>query len=431
MTGNKIGNKGGMHFAAMLQINNCLEELDLGDCDLGTQSLIALTTVLNNNRTIRAINMNRPLLYSQQYLGTWYEIEKLPASFEKGNCVQATYSLNEDATIKVFNQEVLPNGKTHSIVGTAVSRNLEEPAKLGVSFSFLLHLFGQCEGGTILTVAGSITNASVGDRVMFPVTSEGNLTYELSLLFQSDTPEPVSKPNVTAVCSVNNITMTCSTSQGTHVSYRWEKVPACSSESCVSAGAEKLVDGLYGSTDEYKCIAENPVSTETSDLLGTQACDENLHKEPVSKPNVTAVCSVNNITMTCSTSQGTHVSYRWEKVPACSSESCVSAGAEKLVDGLYGSTDEYKCIAENPVSTETSDPLGTQACDENLHKVPYDETPARPYWSYSTTDFWRYIEYFRSIGAYNQINEMARTFFAHQHLGDTLGYDAVELEHEH
>ncbi|KAK1162651.1 otospiralin [Acipenser oxyrinchus oxyrinchus] len=63
--------------------------------------------------------------------------------------------------------------------------------------------------------------------------------------------------------------------------------------------------------------------------------------------------------------------------------------------------------------------------------VPYDETPARPYWSYSTTDFWRYIEYFRSIGAYNQINEMARTFFAHQHLGDTLGYDAVELEHEH
>lgn len=34
MTGNKIENKGGMFFAAMLQINSSLEKLDLGDCDL-------------------------------------------------------------------------------------------------------------------------------------------------------------------------------------------------------------------------------------------------------------------------------------------------------------------------------------------------------------------------------------------------------------
>lgn len=39
MTGNKIGNKGGMFFAAMLQINSTLEELDLGDCDLVCPSL--------------------------------------------------------------------------------------------------------------------------------------------------------------------------------------------------------------------------------------------------------------------------------------------------------------------------------------------------------------------------------------------------------
>ncbi|XP_041924422.1 otospiralin isoform X1 [Alosa pseudoharengus] len=59
--------------------------------------------------------------------------------------------------------------------------------------------------------------------------------------------------------------------------------------------------------------------------------------------------------------------------------------------------------------------------------VPYDEPPAVPYWPYSTTDFWRYVEYFRSIGAYNHINEMARAFYAHQHLGDTLGYGVPEL----
>uniref|UniRef100_A0A671QQV3 Otospiralin n=2 Tax=Sinocyclocheilus TaxID=75365 RepID=A0A671QQV3_9TELE len=62
--------------------------------------------------------------------------------------------------------------------------------------------------------------------------------------------------------------------------------------------------------------------------------------------------------------------------------------------------------------------------------VPYERPPAVPYWSYSTSDFWNYVEYFRNIGAYDQINEMARTFFAHQHLGDTLGYEVAE-QHGH
>ncbi|XP_030072391.1 leucine-rich repeat-containing protein 34 [Microcaecilia unicolor] len=66
MTGNKIGNIGGMCFASMLQINFTLEELDLGDCDLDTASLIGLSTVLHQNKNIRSINLNRPLLYSQQ-----------------------------------------------------------------------------------------------------------------------------------------------------------------------------------------------------------------------------------------------------------------------------------------------------------------------------------------------------------------------------
>lgn len=62
--------------------------------------------------------------------------------------------------------------------------------------------------------------------------------------------------------------------------------------------------------------------------------------------------------------------------------------------------------------------------------VPYDEPPAVPYWPYTTSDFWNYIEYFRSIGAYNYINEMARAFFAHQPIGDTLGYE-TNAGHEH
>lgn len=34
MTGNRIGNQGGMFFASMLKINSTLKKLDLGDCDV-------------------------------------------------------------------------------------------------------------------------------------------------------------------------------------------------------------------------------------------------------------------------------------------------------------------------------------------------------------------------------------------------------------
>lgn len=42
-----------------------------------------------------------------QYLGKWYEIEKLPSSFEKGSCIQANYSLKENGKFKVINKELL------------------------------------------------------------------------------------------------------------------------------------------------------------------------------------------------------------------------------------------------------------------------------------------------------------------------------------
>ncbi|NXD77387.1 LRC34 protein, partial [Halcyon senegalensis] len=66
MTGNKIGNKGGMFFASMLQINSTLEKLDLGDCDMGTQCLIATATALTQNTSVKAINLSRPVLYSHE-----------------------------------------------------------------------------------------------------------------------------------------------------------------------------------------------------------------------------------------------------------------------------------------------------------------------------------------------------------------------------
>uniref|UniRef100_A0A8C3Y6L8 Leucine rich repeat containing 34 n=1 Tax=Catharus ustulatus TaxID=91951 RepID=A0A8C3Y6L8_CATUS len=66
MTGNKIGNQGGMFFASMLEINSTLEKLDLGDCDVGLECLVETALALTQNTSLKAINLNRPLLSNQE-----------------------------------------------------------------------------------------------------------------------------------------------------------------------------------------------------------------------------------------------------------------------------------------------------------------------------------------------------------------------------
>uniref|UniRef100_A0A8D2B926 Otospiralin n=1 Tax=Sciurus vulgaris TaxID=55149 RepID=A0A8D2B926_SCIVU len=53
---------------------------------------------------------------------------------------------------------------------------------------------------------------------------------------------------------------------------------------------------------------------------------------------------------------------------------------------------------------------------------PYAALPALPYWPFSTSDFWNYVQYLQSVGAYPQLEDLARTFFAHFPLGSTLGF---------
>ncbi|KAF0028463.1 apolipoprotein Db [Scophthalmus maximus] len=77
----------------------------------------------------------QPNFNLQQYLGRWYEIARLPASFERGTCIQANYALREDGTIRVLNSG-LDKNKVRAVEGTAVVRDPREPAKLGVSFSY-------------------------------------------------------------------------------------------------------------------------------------------------------------------------------------------------------------------------------------------------------------------------------------------------------
>merc|ERR1712243_43962 len=69
-----------------------------------------------------------------QYLGKWYEIQKLPAVFQRGECSTANYSLNSPGVVGVVNSELLDDGTTNVIEGSARAKNASEPAKLEVTF---------------------------------------------------------------------------------------------------------------------------------------------------------------------------------------------------------------------------------------------------------------------------------------------------------
>lgn len=78
--------------------------------------------------TVSYVDLNK-------YLGSWFEIAKIPNRFQK-NCLgsKATYSLNKDATIKVFNECQLANGKVDSVTGKAKVADKNTNAKLKVTF---------------------------------------------------------------------------------------------------------------------------------------------------------------------------------------------------------------------------------------------------------------------------------------------------------
>jgi apolipoprotein D and lipocalin family protein len=73
----------------------------------------------------------------EKYAGQWYEIARLPNSFEKGlNCVTATYTLKKNDKIEVLNKgySIKDIGKSNTVKGTAWVPDSEYPGRLKVSF---------------------------------------------------------------------------------------------------------------------------------------------------------------------------------------------------------------------------------------------------------------------------------------------------------
>jgi apolipoprotein D and lipocalin family protein len=76
----------------------------------------------------------------QKYIGLWYEIARIPNSFQK-QCVKGTtaeYTLLDDGEIKVVNSCITKDGETDKAEGIARVVDKESNAKLEVSFFSIL-----------------------------------------------------------------------------------------------------------------------------------------------------------------------------------------------------------------------------------------------------------------------------------------------------
>lgn len=87
-----------------------------------------MTNVREEVPTVARIDLER-------YLGTWFEICRLPLKWEDANAqdITATYALNENGTISVDNRCIDKNGKPDQAIGLATAIDATN-AKLKLSF---------------------------------------------------------------------------------------------------------------------------------------------------------------------------------------------------------------------------------------------------------------------------------------------------------
>lgn len=64
LSGNRLGKKGGMCVAELLQISSSLRRLYLANCDLDTESLVAISTAMRSNELLEVLNLQRPMQLS-------------------------------------------------------------------------------------------------------------------------------------------------------------------------------------------------------------------------------------------------------------------------------------------------------------------------------------------------------------------------------
>eukprot|EP00949_MAST-11_sp_MAST-11-sp1_P002015 g2015.t1 len=80
LNGNPIGEDGGLAVAQMLQEGSAVEHLDLGNAEIGTQSLIALASALGYNHSLKVVNLENPRTYEIEDTTTYHIAKMLRAN---------------------------------------------------------------------------------------------------------------------------------------------------------------------------------------------------------------------------------------------------------------------------------------------------------------------------------------------------------------
>jgi apolipoprotein D and lipocalin family protein len=98
-------------------------------------------TLAQNNLPIKTVDS----VDLQKYIGTWYEIAKIPNSFQD-QCIKnttATYTINEDGDIEVLNKCIDEDNEIDDANGIARVVDKKSNSKLKVSFVSIFgwHLF--------------------------------------------------------------------------------------------------------------------------------------------------------------------------------------------------------------------------------------------------------------------------------------------------
>ncbi|XP_061879795.1 apolipoprotein Da, duplicate 1 [Entelurus aequoreus] len=71
------------------------------------------------------------------FMGRWFEIGRLPTQFEKGCCMETNFTFRTNNSFRVVSSQML-KGSLRKIEGTGVVEDQKHPAKLGISFSYVL-----------------------------------------------------------------------------------------------------------------------------------------------------------------------------------------------------------------------------------------------------------------------------------------------------
>ncbi|XP_078058863.1 hepatic and glial cell adhesion molecule-like [Mustelus asterias] len=229
-------------------------------------------------------------------------------------------------------------GKGHSMLNYMM--HFTDPLNVHIfTFASVFHLFVAC-GETLLIIPDTITNATAGEQVLFPIQYNGTDQYEVTFRLKF----PLAFKILT--WKSNNL-------EKLHIVH-----PLYQHRVGIYGGFVVLNDVQVHDTGEY----EIHIDYYGTELKNRDQITFRMHVfEPVSQPEtgILGNCTNSpNITLSCSVSNGTNVKIHWEKMSLSGVLNEVSDGTVLVIDCVTEEEQHvYRCIAANPISNATSDPM--------------------------------------------------------------------------